>query len=125
MSPPKISEHSMAERPVDADGQEEERASLIEKVITEVIRRREGGEQVDDMGVIVAHPELMPELALRLAVLHSIEEARRAAGQEQESGVAAANAARPTLPQIEGYEMVQKLGGGGQAVVYRAIHVHS
>ncbi|MEE9293655.1 MAG: serine/threonine-protein kinase [Phycisphaerae bacterium] len=101
----------------------------IERVLEDVIRRREAGEDVDEAQIVDAHSELMPELGEKLCALRSIEvaehRARSECGHAEEPstiGTSAPGAGRRGFPiDIPGYRFVGEICRGGQGVVYRAI----
>jgi hypothetical protein len=54
--------------------------TTLEAIIQETLRRRAGGEQLEDDVVIAAHPALMPQLEMELKKLRLIAGARAEAG---------------------------------------------
>ena len=101
----------------------------MSRVVENVIRRRTAGEKVDDRAVIEAHPELMPELAEKLAALRKVQEAKQKARSTPTSdGEPPDDEGSPvhlskTVPSdsFPGYELVGQVHRGGQGVVYRAV----
>jgi len=97
------------------------RAEALARLLDEVIRRRHQGEHVPDAQIIAEHPELMPELQERLRQLSLVQKARVASDQtESMTPMAADPKESARFPKIRDYELFAQLGGGGQAVVYKA-----
>jgi formylglycine-generating enzyme required for sulfatase activity len=110
--------------------------SEIGELIAEVMTRRYAGERVLDEAIIEQHPHLMPWLAEELAEqarLHRVYLAAQKAGpMEPDSAVAHAVApqhhaetrdrhASSGVGSILGYQILDEIGGGGQATVYSAL----
>ncbi|MCH8967173.1 MAG: protein kinase, partial [Planctomycetes bacterium] len=125
-----------------------EHGDELSRIVEDVLRRREAGEQVDIQEVIASHPELGPELEEKLRALELVERAQeRAEGADEATPVqsptgSAADPYGPTLPSdaqdpehdpssgdepprrkvsIAGYKIIRRLSEGGQGVVYQAI----
>lgn len=120
------------------------RAYRIVSVIEDVTRRRTAGEVLLDGQVIAMHPDLMPELGLELGQLRALRRVFLAAQRvgpppeplqllpeelldapievpaDDQAAAPAAPAPSPS-PTIEGYQLLHPVGGGGQAVVYKAV----
>ncbi|MCH7808940.1 MAG: hypothetical protein IIB60_06925, partial [Planctomycetes bacterium] len=62
-----------------------EHGDELSRIVEDVLRRREAGEQVDIQEVIASHPELGPELEEKLRALELVERA-----QERPEGADAA-----------------------------------
>jgi formylglycine-generating enzyme required for sulfatase activity len=116
-------------------------------VIEDVTRRRAAGEVLLDGHVIGEHADLMPELGVELGQLRALRRVFLAAQRvgpppeplqllpeelldapievpEDEHAGPDLAAPAPSLspaPSIEGYQLLHPVGGGGQAVVYKAV----
>jgi formylglycine-generating enzyme required for sulfatase activity len=126
---------------------ESRRTDRLRREVADVARRRAAGEVLADRHVINAHPDLMPELGRELDRLRSLRQAllaaQRAGPQPEplelvpEDLLDAPIEVPPDLqdsalpgpperplsppPSIEGYQLLHEVGGGGQAVVYKAM----
>lgn len=99
----------------------------VRRVISEVTRRRIGGESVDDDAVQRRYSHLMPNLGERLRVLRGIETAEsKARLRNRKSGsfdveVLGDRETYEYLSEhLKGYELFERLSYGGQGVVFRA-----
>ena len=93
------------------------------------LRQSQPDEDLNREQIIAAHPELMPELGRELRKLELIEDARLLAESNDFANCADApkDRDRKPLPQglppdsFPGYEIVRRIHGGGQGVVYQAV----
>lgn len=113
------------------------RDARLRDILADVVRRRFDGDTPPDAQVLAEHPELMPELAERLAALRRIEAARGARSQDPDETVATPVDGRTwTLDSahadfheeivahadlLEGYAIVREISRGGQGVVYEGL----
>ncbi len=110
--------------------------TTLESIIQETLRRRAGGEQLEDDVVIAANPELMPQLEVELKKLRLIAGARAEAGAPAEFGDTVTHRQemsqedtdsqfvedrRPRV-EIPDYELLKFLGRGGFGEVYLGRH---
>jgi len=117
----------MAREAAPADDRDDKRARVAE-LLEQVAARRLAGDSVPDAELITAHPELAPELAEKLSALHVVELARNRAdgacadpaGRRGSSGGREAGFPSPLLKSLSGYEVLRRIKGGGQGVVYEA-----
>ncbi len=125
-------------RPLDprrlgAEGPEssaaQERKHRVLELVTEVVRRRAAGLEVDEIAVERNHPELMPELRDQLLRLHAVEAAaeeadlRSAADASGEWDRDFSEEQRVLESALVGYRVLYRLEGGGQGVIYRGLQV--
>lgn len=131
----------------DSPGIIDELQSLIRReearlIATKVMQQRAAGVVVADEAIISEHLAFMPELADELRIvreIHQLALAARKAGTatdelrilsadelEEPLGALACEAHEPAAeqsnsPKIEGFTILNEIGRGGQAVVYRAV----
>ena len=111
--------------------------TTLESIIQETLRRRAGGEQLEDDVVIAANPELMPQIEVELKKLRLIAGARAEAGaapaefgdtvihsQEMSQEDTDSQLAEDRRPRVEvpDYELLKFLGRGGFGEVYLGRH---
>src|SRR2546423_14073196 len=75
--PPSDSQRSDSSSGPNGGPESTARSRLITQIVSEVQERRLSGELVLDKDVIGSHPQLLPELAQELDMLHRIDEAVR------------------------------------------------
>lgn len=118
-----------------------DRARQVQRVVQEVVRRREAGEELPDEKVLADHPNLLPELGEQLRGLHPVDSRAdqdetivatsskgdqiSVAGSSRDIAETVHDSAKAplprSLPNIEGYRIVDVLGQGGMGIVYRAV----
>jgi len=104
-----------------------ERVARIDDVIEECMRRREAGETWSDEEITAAHPDLMPELGEQLEMLAMVKRAGRQADETRSLRPTEVLQERDAEPSdvfpdfLPGYEILDEIQSGGQAVVYTAI----
>jgi serine/threonine protein kinase len=109
-------------------------------LLAQVLRRLDAGEYVSDDDLIAAHAHLMPELGDELIALRRIRRAyltARKAGpmdspvpllsdEQLEAPIVLPEEDRFSTaacgPRIQGYTVLNEIGAGGQATVFKAIH---
>ncbi len=128
---------------IGAGPEKPSRDGARERAIFDVLARashdRARGDDAPDESVIAAHPDLMPELGSRLALLRTIHRTylqARAAGAEppqppgkpDEANGAAESTADDAPPRavgaplaIPGYTIMDEISSGGQGSVFRAV----
>lgn len=107
------------------------RLAEIRQVVEECARRRSAGETVSDAELLASHSHLLPELRSELANLALISGARRRATSRANRSSNGTQTPRPRMANsmpgapdfVPGYEFIERIGYGGQGVVYRARHV--
>jgi len=108
-------------------GQSDDRSSQALRLADECLRRRISGETLPDDEVIADHPDLMPELGEALHKLALIQRAvrRSRGGTRPTQTVGDTSSGTFQLPpdSFPGYEIVDELRRGGQAVVYRGVQI--
>ncbi|MCP4246822.1 MAG: protein kinase [bacterium] len=109
-----------------SDADRNDRAAL-DAIVDDFVASHQAGDSVTAEDIVDAHPEFAEELAERLA---AAEELLRWSGQADGEATTpsaptpaseAPEAAPPTGPNIAGYDLIRRLGHGGQGVVYEAI----
>lgn len=119
------------DRPTEPDATQAGKASKINRLVEDCLRRRIAGETLPDDSILSANPDLLPELEVELRKLAVIQEAERivrvesspARGEsgdnQNERDLAAADV--PPSNSISGYEIIREIHRGGQGIVYLAL----
>ena len=105
-----------------------DRRARVTALLEQITARRLAGEPVSDADLIDAHPELAPVLAEKLSALHVVEQARKLAEsppdppeyQRRSAGNRDAGFPAVLLDSLSGYEVLRRIKGGGQGVVFEA-----
>jgi len=126
------SEESMSSRGAN------DQATRISRIIDEVVERRHRGEQISNLEVMAAHPDLMPSLGEELAGLDAIHRVVVIAGKnspvdlgdDRRSEISPADSEntgaqiddnRVRELRIQGYIIQREISSGGQATVFQAV----
>ncbi|MGD2110326.1 MAG: tetratricopeptide repeat protein [Phycisphaerae bacterium] len=99
-------------------------AEKLDEVLEDVQRRRGGGERIPDSVVIGRHPDLMPELGVRLAELARVDSAQRRAADTFTLGEDRSPAANAIPESIGRYTIRRVIASGGMGTVYEAEQVN-
>jgi serine/threonine protein kinase len=108
------------------------RSESIARLVDDLRGARAAAKDAADEVIVLAHPELMPELGQELEKLRRVKAARAAAEAAGTTDAAPAHDVACALAvewesaaaiQAPGYSILRELGRGGQAVVYLAIQL--
>ncbi|TWT40422.1 Serine/threonine-protein kinase StkP [Phycisphaerae bacterium RAS1] len=110
-----------------------ERIARVRDVVSDLVRRRAGGDAAAESEIRTAHADLMPELGIELAKLAVIEAARSAANRPATSATTiVGSSAFTSVPpdaalipaeSLPGYRLLREIHRGGQGVVYQGIQL--